>query len=124
MNTSLKLEEFALLALAIYLNASLPYPGWWYAAFFLAPDIGMLGYLINSRIGAVTYNLLHHRLVAVACCLAGWAFQLNMVAFMGVLMLGHISFDRLLGYGLKFADDFKHTHLGWIGKPSDRPAGK
>jgi hypothetical protein len=31
-------------------------------------------------------------------------------------LLGHSSFDRVLGYGLKYDDDFKHTHLGWIGK--------
>ena len=26
----------------------------------------------------------------------------------------HIAVDRLLGYGLKFADRFSHTHLGEI----------
>ena len=24
--------------------------------------------------------------------------------------------DRIFGYGLKFGDNFHHTHLGWIGK--------
>jgi len=32
------------------------------------------------------------------------------------VLYGHSSFDRLCGYGLKYVDDFKHTHLGWIGK--------
>jgi len=27
----------------------------------------------------------------------------------------HVAVDRALGYGLKFNDDFQHTHLGWIG---------
>lgn len=33
----------------------------------------------------------------------------------GLILLGHSSLDRVLGYGLKYADSFKHTHLGWIG---------
>jgi len=34
----------------------------------------------------------------------------------GLLLVAHSSFDRMLGYGLKFPDDFKHTSLGWMGK--------
>jgi hypothetical protein len=38
------------------------------------------------------------------------------LALAGVIMLGHSSFDRVLGYGLKYGDSFRHTHLGWIGR--------
>lgn len=27
--------------------------------------------------------------------------------------------DRIFGYGLKYSDDFKHTHLGMIGKKEE-----
>ncbi|HJU52615.1 MAG TPA: DUF4260 family protein, partial [Acidimicrobiia bacterium] len=30
--------------------------------------------------------------------------------------LAHIGLDRFLGYGLKYADAFGHTHLGEIGR--------
>jgi hypothetical protein len=34
----------------------------------------------------------------------------------GVILLGHSSLDRALGYGLKYEDSFQNTHLGRIGK--------
>jgi Domain of unknown function (DUF4260) len=33
-----------------------------------------------------------------------------------ILLLTHVGFDRALGYGLKYAAAFGHTHLGRIGK--------
>lgn len=32
------------------------------------------------------------------------------------ILFGHSAMDRIFGYGLKFNDNFKNTHLGWIGK--------
>jgi Domain of unknown function (DUF4260) len=33
---------------------------WWvFAVLFLAPDLSMLGYLVNVRLGAMCYNLVH-----------------------------------------------------------------
>ncbi|MEO6206023.1 MAG: DUF4260 family protein, partial [Mycobacteriales bacterium] len=34
---------------------------------------------------------------------------------LALLWFAHIGMDRGLGYGLKYATDFKHTHLGRIG---------
>lgn len=116
MKYLLKIEELAMLGLAIYLNSFLPFPTWVFWAFFLAPDIGMLGYLVNPKIGAFTYNLFHHKGVAIACYFAGYFLIIHELTLVGVILFGHSSFDRILGYGLKFSDDFKHTHLGMIGK--------
>jgi hypothetical protein len=38
----------------------------------------------------------------------------------GLVMLGHSSLDRALGYGLKYPDAFQHTHLGTIGRAPAR----
>lgn len=35
---------------------------------------------------------------------------------MGTVLLFHSAFDRLLGYGLKYATGFQDTHLGGVGK--------
>ena len=35
---------------------------------------------------------------------------------LGIFLFAHSAFDRIFGYGLKYADAFQHTHLGWIGK--------
>jgi len=105
-----------LLVLAVYLNNLLPYAWWVYWAWFLAPDLSMIGYTINPRVGAVLYNLAHHKGVAILICLAGLQFEIFSLMFAGLVMLGHSAFDRILGYGLKYNDSFNHTHLGMIGK--------
>jgi hypothetical protein len=37
---------------------------------------------------------------------------------LAVIWLAHIGFDRLMGYGLKYATAFGHTHLGMLGTQS------
>ncbi len=43
MQKILKLEELLMLALSVYLFTLLDYNWWLFAAFFPAPDLGMLG---------------------------------------------------------------------------------
>lgn len=115
MKNILKIEELAMFGLAIYLNSFLPFEGWVFWALFLLPDIGILGYIVNTKVGAFTYNLLHHKGIAITCYLVGYFLIVHELTLAGVVLFGHSSFDRVFGYGLKFPDHFKHTHLGWIG---------
>jgi hypothetical protein len=62
----LRIEELFLALLAVFLFARLDTSWWWFVLLFLAPDLGALGYLVNPRIGAFTYNLTHHKAIAVA----------------------------------------------------------
>ena len=74
----------------------------------------MLGYVVNTRVGAFTYNLFHHKGIAIVVAAAGF-FAGNQVAiFIGILLFAHSAFDRMMGYGLKYDDSFKHTHLGML----------
>jgi hypothetical protein len=115
MKTLLRLEEALMLVFAICLNFHLPYPGWYFWAWFLAPDVGFIGYAINTRVGALTYNVLHHKGIAILLYLSGLYFSLPAFQLAGLVLFGHSSFDRALGYGLKYPDSFKNTHLGPIG---------
>lgn len=85
---------------------------WFYLLLFLGPDIGMIGYAINPKIGAITYNLFHHKGIATAVGLIGFAIGNIPMLLVGIILFGHSSMDRIFGYGLKFSDDFKNTHLG------------
>lgn len=118
MKTQLQLEELALLALGIAgLYFQSIHISWWlWPVLFLSPDISMLGYLVNTRLGAITYNLFHHKGVAIALIFAGYFAAAPIILFIGLLLFAHSSFDRLFGYGLKYPDSFQHTHLGMIGK--------
>jgi hypothetical protein len=51
-------------------------------------------------------------LLAVALFVLGIIHNVPLSALAGAIMLGHSAFDRVLGYGLKYPDSFKHTHLG------------
>jgi len=88
----------------------------WFGILFLSPDLAMLGYLINTKVGALAYNIMHHKGLAIIICLTGIYFSSPQIQFAGILLFAHSSFDRMLGYGLKYSDNFKHTHLGMIGK--------
>ncbi|MEW6404022.1 MAG: DUF4260 domain-containing protein [Chloroflexota bacterium] len=123
MNTSenvmyylIKFEELLLLGLALFLFSRLDYGWGTYALLFFAPDLSMLGYLANPRIGAWTYNLAHHKALAVALYVLGSIFSVPWLIFAGTILLGHSSLDRVFGYGLKYPDAFQNTHLGVIGK--------
>lgn len=116
MNLLLKLEDTAKFitayALSIYIGAE-----WWeFFAWLLAPDLSMIGYALNTQVGAILYNMAHHQGLALMILCAGVYFGLPVLMFAGTVMFGHSALDRILGYGLKYPDDFKHTHLGWIGK--------
>jgi len=115
MKNLLKLEELLLFGLSLFLFSQLDY-GWaWYALLFLAPDFSMLGYLANPHVGSWTYNLIHHKGLAVAVYVLGYIFTIPWLMFAGTILLGHSSLDRVFGYGLKYPDAFKNTHLGVIG---------
>ncbi|HVF95685.1 MAG TPA: DUF4260 domain-containing protein, partial [Flavisolibacter sp.] len=82
------------------------------AILFFAPDISMLGYLLNARTGAALYNLFHHKGIAVVIAAAGFWFKIEALIALGTLLFAHASFDRIMGYGLKYETGFKDTHLG------------
>tara|TARA_R110000868_G_scaffold106325_14_gene291644 strand:+ start:116 stop:466 length:351 start_codon:yes stop_codon:yes gene_type:complete len=116
MKTILKLEELPQLLLSILLFTNTDFSWWWYLLLFFTPDFGMLAYLFNPRVGAFFYNLFHHKGIVILIYLVGNLMDLPSLELIGSVYFGHAAFDRIFGYGLKYPDDFKNTHLGWIGK--------
>jgi hypothetical protein len=116
MNTLLKLEEAALFLFCIFLFNQLNFSWWWFPALLLLPDLSMLGYLIHPKTGAFTYNLVNHRLIATAVALYAFTYGNENWKLAAIILFAHISFDRIMGYGLKYNDSFSNTHLGVIGK--------
>lgn len=115
METTLKLEELLMFALGAYLFSLLGMSWWWFFGLLLAPDIGALGYVINTKIGAITYNIFHHKGIAIIVYFAGIYFENNALKLVGIILFSHASIDRVFGYGLKYLNSFKDTHLGKIG---------
>ena len=110
-NVLLRLEGGAALVgtLALYFNfggSLLPL-----VLLILAPDLSMVGYLVNTRVGALAYNLVHTYVLPGVVLALGLLTNSPVVSQIALIWLAHISMDRLVGYGLKYPTEFKDTHL-------------
>jgi hypothetical protein len=105
------MEEGCLLIAALLLYVHLRFSWLLFAGLFLAPDLFMLGYLANPRIGAAIYNLGHVVLVPLGLFAFGYGTRRPLAMAIAIIWFSHIAFDRLLGYGLKYPTRFKDTHL-------------
>lgn len=113
----LRVEAFGLFALAVALYFRSGASALEFALLFLVPDLSLLGYLFGSKVGALTYNTMHSTIGPIALGAAS-LFGLVPAAALPVALIwaAHVGFDRTLGYGLKYASAFGHTHLGLVGK--------
>lgn len=116
LKTLLILEELALFIVSVILFGLATEYSWWiFALLFFLPDVSFAAYLINTKIGSWMYNFLHHKGIMIGFILIGYFTEIQLLLAVGIVFFGHAAFDRVFGYGLKFSDNFKHTHLGNIG---------
>lgn len=111
----LRLEGVALLLVAMAAYAR--FGGEWsfFALTFLLPDLALLAYLAGPRAGAAVYNATHSLVVPAVLLALGLAADLSPAFDLALVWAAHIGLDRALGYGLKYARGFAHTHLGQLG---------
>lgn len=117
----LRLEGLAaaLVTLAAYAHTG---ASWWlFAALWLLPDLSMLGYLAGPCWGARCYNAIHSYVAPAALGLSAYLLHAHALLPVALIWANHIGVDRLLGYGLKYADGFAWTHLGRIGRSRGAP---
>ncbi|MFJ8100003.1 DUF4260 domain-containing protein [Lysinibacillus sp. NPDC096212] len=86
----------------------------YFILFLLLPDITMLGYIVNTKIGALFYNIGHSLVVPAILLIIGFATVSPPLLMASIIWLAHIFLDRTLGYGLKYDDAFTKTHLQQI----------
>lgn len=112
----LRLEGLALFILATWAFAQTGQSWWLYAILFFSPDLSFMGYMAGPKVGAALYNAVHTTIGPAI--LAGLGLLVTSSVFLGLAALwaAHIGFDRLVGYGLKYATAFSDTHLGHIGR--------
>jgi hypothetical protein len=118
MRKLLRLEALALFLIGLVLYAKGGY-GWGrFAIWILVPDLSLLGYLLNPRAGAIIYNTVHSEIGPVALAALALLGVLPAALPYAIIWGIHVCMDRSLGYGLKYMDAFRHTHLGTVGKDS------
>lgn len=112
MKLLLKSENFFLLIAAIYtyffvFHFSVPI----LLLFFFLIDLSMVGYLKDNKVGAIIYNLAHNLIIPCLFLTFGLYFQVNPLIYSSLILFIHIFLDRTFGFGLKYSDAFKHTHI-------------
>jgi len=119
----LRLEGLALFAAALALYAQSGAPWMQFLVLFLAPDLSFVFFAAGSRVGAIAYDAAHSTLGPFALALASrFAPSVPVLFPLALIWFAHVGFDRMLGYGLKYATGFSDTHLGFIGRKRRQPA--
>jgi hypothetical protein len=116
ITTMLRLEGFAVLALSVAAYHVLGGNWWVFAALVLAPDLAMFGWFAGARTGARIYNLAHTTTLPALIGAAAWFADTTWLIPYMLIWVAHIGGDRAIGYGLKYPESFRHTHLGIMGK--------
>jgi hypothetical protein len=102
----LQLEGATLLAGALTAYTTTHEPWWLIPLTILAPDLSAIGYLAGTRAAANLYNLGHITPLPATLIAVAWSQHNALAGAIGLVWLAHIGMDRLLGYGLKYNDDF------------------
>lgn len=107
----LRSEGVALLAIAAVLYGKHGQSWWFFLALLAAPDLGLLGYLVGARAGAVAYDLTHTCLPPTVLVLGGVLGGSSLAVSVALIWLTHIGMDRALGLGLRYPDRPRESHL-------------
>jgi uncharacterized protein DUF4260 len=118
VRTWLRLEGLAAFGAGLVLYASSGGSWLLLIPLLLLPDLSAIGYLVNPRVGAFSYNLLHTwapGFIGLAIGIWLGSTEMQLVA---AILIGHVGMDRAVGYGLKLPSSFHDTHLGRMGRAS------
>lgn len=107
----LRLEGLTVFIGAIALYASQHFSGIAFIALVLVPDVSMIGYRVNNRVGSWVYNAAHVYTIPALLMGLGLALSTPLAIQIGLIWFAHIGMDRVLGFGLKYPTEFKDTHM-------------
>ena len=101
-----------LLASGVAYHLLFPHRWLVFACLFLVPDLSLLLFVRGPNIAAsVVYNLMHTYIFPAILGALAFHFGSTLLGEASLIWIFHISLDRVLGYGLKYANSFKFTHL-------------
>ena len=106
-----RIENGFAFAISFYIYVYLNFPIWLFFVLLLVPDITMIGYAMNKKIGAIVYNIGHSLIVPLLFFISYIYFSNDYLLIISIIWLAHIFMDRLLGFGLKYEDTFNITHI-------------
>ena len=115
VNSTLRLEGLIVLICSLLTYKHFSLASWkLFFLFFFFPDVSFLGYIIGKKFGAIFYNIMHSYTTPLLIGSLMLACSFVDFSYLIIIWVGHIGFDRALGYGLKYSTGFEYTHLGII----------
>jgi Domain of unknown function (DUF4260) len=90
------------------------FPHHWviFACLFLVPDLSLLTYARGSNaVASIVYNVIHSYVLPGLLGILAVPFRSALLGEVSLIWIGHISLDRVLGYGLKYPTSFQFTHI-------------
>lgn len=111
INQMVRIENGFAFVISFYIYMKLDFPIWLFFVLLLVPDITMIGYAINKKIGAIVYNFGHSFILPLLLALCYLYFSKDYLLIISIIWIAHIFMDRLLGFGLKYQDSFNNTHI-------------
>lgn len=102
--------------LAIFVASSYVYSfvgaGWiYFLVMFLTPDISLLVFMRDKSLGSKIYNFIHNYASAFLCIFLGVILGNVFISSYGIVVTAHTGLDRFLGFGLKYPENPKKSHI-------------
>ena len=110
----ISLEYVIAFMITVFFYGHLEFSWLYFIVFLLLPDITMIGYVLNTKIGALCYNIGHSFALPAVLLIMGFMQSSPSLLTAALIWLAHIFLDRALGYGLKYEEAFTKTHLQQI----------
>ena len=110
-NLLLRLEGLTVLVSAIALYVHQGGSLLMFLALILAPDLSAIGYMVNTRVGSIVYNVVHFYALPASLAAIALAFNVPTLLLIALIWFAHIGIDRVAGFGLKYPTAFKDTHM-------------
>jgi hypothetical protein len=96
------------------------FPHHWvmFACLFLVPDLSLLTYARGpNAVASIVYNMIHSYVLPGLLGILAVPFRSALLGEVSLIWIGHISLDRVLGYGLKYPTSFQFTHIQSAANP-------
>lgn len=84
---------------------------WLFLLLLFVPDITLFGYFFNNTVGSIIYNVGHNLIIPLILLCIAYLLDAKILIAIALIWLAHISMDRFIGYGLKYKESFKETHM-------------
>ena len=108
----IRVESFFIFILALFAFFFV-YEGNWIllVILILAPDLSFFAYFGGKEVGASVYNAFHSYVGPLILMVISLYYGNTLATQISMIWFAHIGADRTAGYGLKYTDSFKVTHL-------------